>query len=111
LASLQNINDIPRFIRIGQPFNMQVQVSIDGKPSNNATVNYYLSNSSGNVAISGIAKQTPGTIGKFTVDLKDNDTQRLSPGPNTIRMFAASPDAYKPDIVSKTIIAIKPRAR
>jgi peptide/nickel transport system substrate-binding protein len=111
LASLQNINDIPRFIRIGQPFNMQVQVSVDGKPSNDATVNYYLSNSSGNVAISGIAKQTSGVIGKFAIDLKDNDTQRLSPGPNTIRMFAASPDAYKPDIVTKTIIAIKPRAR
>src|SRR5919206_767383 len=57
LASLQNINDIPRFIRIGQPFNMQVQVNVDGKRGKDATVNYYLSNSSGNVAISGIAKQ------------------------------------------------------
>jgi peptide/nickel transport system substrate-binding protein len=110
LASLQNINDIPRFIRIGQPFKTQVQVSVDGKPSNNATVNYYLSNSTGNVVISGIAKQTHGTIGKFTIDLNDNDTQRLSLGPNTIRMFAASTDAYKPDIVTKTLIAIKPKA-
>jgi hypothetical protein len=50
-------------------------------------------------------------MGKFTIDLKDNDTQALSPGPNTIRMFAASPDAYKPDIVTKTIIALKPRSR
>ena len=111
LASVQSTNDIPRFIRIGQPFNLPLQVSIDGKPSNNATVNYYLSNSSGNVIISGMAKQTSGTIGRFTIGLADNDTQKLSPGPNGIEVFAASPDAYKPDIITKTIIAVNARPR
>jgi peptide/nickel transport system substrate-binding protein len=111
LASLQNINDIPRIVRIGQPFNTQLQVSVDGKPSDNATINYYLSNSSGNVIISKIAKQIRGTEGKFMIELNDNDTKRLSIGPNILKMFAASPDAYKPDIVTKTVIAVKPRTR
>ena len=111
LASIRNTNDIPRFIRIGQPFNLPVQINVDGKPSDNATVNYYLSNSSGNVMISGIAKQTIGSIGKFTIDLSSNDTQKLSSGPNRLEIFAASPDAYKPDIITKTIIAVKARPR
>jgi peptide/nickel transport system substrate-binding protein len=111
LASIENTNDIPRFIRIGQPFNLAVQVNVDAKPSNNATVNYYFSNSSGNVIISGMAKKTSGTIGRFTIDLANNDTQKLSPGPNSIEIFAASPDAYKPDIITKTIIAVKARPR
>jgi hypothetical protein len=90
---------------------MQLQVSVDGKPSDNATINYYLSNSSGNVIISRIAKQIRGTEGKFMIELNDNDTKRLSTGPNTLKIFAASPDAYKPDIVTKTVIAIKPKTR
>jgi peptide/nickel transport system substrate-binding protein len=107
LASIENIKDIPRFIRIGQAFNLPLQVNVDGKPSNNATVNYYFSDSSGNVIISGMAKQTSATAGRFAIDLSDNDTQKLSAGPNTLKMFAASLDAYKPDIITKTIVAIK----
>ena len=108
LASIENINNIPRFIRIGQAFNLPLQVIVDGKPSNNATVNYYFLNSSGNVVVSGVAKPMDGTgLGRFPINLSDKDTQKLSPGPNTLKVFAASLDAYKPDIVTKTIVAIR----
>jgi hypothetical protein len=60
---------------------------------------------------SGMAKQPVGNIGKFTINLSSNDTQKLSPGPNRLEIFAASPDAYKPDIITKTIIAVKARPR
>jgi hypothetical protein len=48
-----------------------------------------------------------GTIGKFSIALSGSDTQKLSPGPNALKLFAVSFDAYKPDIVTKTIIAVK----
>ena len=111
MASIENIKDIPRFIRIGQAFNLPLQVNVGGIPSNNATVNYYFSDSNGNVIISGVAKQTSGTVGRFAIDLSDDDTRKLSVGPNTLKMFAASLDAYKPDIITKTIVAIKARPR
>lgn len=111
LASIENIKDIPRFIRIGQAFNLPLQVDVDGIPSNNATVNYYFSDSNGNVIISGVAKQTSGTVGRFAIDLSDDDTRKLSVGPNTLKIFAASLDAYKPDIITKAIVAIKARPR
>jgi peptide/nickel transport system substrate-binding protein len=108
LASIENINNIPRFIRIGQAFNLPLQVMVDGKPSNNATINYYFLNSSGNVVVSGVAKPMDGTaVGRFPINLSDKDTQKLSAGPNTLKVFAASLDAYKPDIVTKTIVAIR----
>ena len=56
LASIGNVNDLPRFLRIGQPSNMVIKVNVDGTPSNNATVNYYLSNGLGNVIVSGVGK-------------------------------------------------------
>jgi peptide/nickel transport system substrate-binding protein len=120
LATIPNVaSDIPRTLRIGQPSNIVIHVNVDGKPSNNATVHYYLSNADGKVIASGIANPFPplssrsssssntGTIGKFSVALGDSDTQKLSPGPNTLKLFAVSFDAYKPDIVTKTIIAVK----
>ncbi|MBV9178970.1 MAG: hypothetical protein JO297_18225 [Nitrososphaeraceae archaeon] len=115
---IQNVaTDIPRIIHIGQPSSMVIHVNVDGKPSNNATVHYYLSNTNGKVVASGVAKpsspplsrgsSTGSTItGKFTIALSSSDTKKLSPGPNTLELFAVSFDAYKPDIITKTIIAL-----
>jgi len=116
LATIENVaKDIPRTLSIGQPSNMVIHVNVDGKPSNNATVYYYLSNMDGKVVASGIAKpplsssnsSDRGTIGKFAIGLSSSDTQKLSPGPNSLKLFAVSFDAYKPDIITKRIIAVK----
>jgi len=117
LATIPNVaTDISRTLHIGQASNMVIHVNVDGKPSNNATVHYYLSNTDGKVIASGMAKPFPplsgrssstSTIGRFSIALSSSDTQKLSPGPNTLKLFAVSFDAYKPDIVTKTIIAIK----
>jgi peptide/nickel transport system substrate-binding protein len=114
LASIENINNIPRFIRIGQAFNLPLQVNVDGKASNNATINYYFMNSSGNVVLSGAAKPImngAAAIGKFVISLTDKDTQKLSVGPNKLQVFAASLDAYKPSVVTKAIVAIRTALR
>ena len=107
LASIENINDLPRFIRISKPINMIIKVNVDGKPSNNATINYYLSNSDGNVVISGLAKPVTNAVGSFSINLDDKDTAKLSPGPDTLKIFASSFEAYKPDIITKLIIALR----
>jgi peptide/nickel transport system substrate-binding protein len=119
LATIENINDVPRFIRIGQPVNIGIQIHVDGKPSNNAIVNYYLSNSNGSVVLSGVAKPssssptnnsnptTANNAGIFTIDLSSKDTAKLSTGPSILKIFANSLQAYKPYILTKTIIAVK----
>jgi hypothetical protein len=92
---------------------------VDGKPSNNAIVNYYLSNSNGSVVLSGVAKPssssptnnsnptTANNAGIFTIDLSSKDTAKLSTGPSILKIFANSLQAYKPYILTKTIIAVK----
>ena len=107
LASIENINDLPRFVRISKPINTIIKVNVDGKPSNNATINYYLSNSDGNVVISGLAKPVTNAMGSFSINLEGKDTAKLSPGPGTLKIFASSFEAYKPDIITKLIIALR----
>jgi peptide/nickel transport system substrate-binding protein len=120
LATIENVNDVPRFIRIGQPVKIGMQVNVDGKPSNNAILNYYISNSNGSVVLSGVAKPssllpphsvsnstTATNAGRFTIGLNSKDTAKLSTGPTILKVFANSLEAYKPYILTKTIIAVK----
>ena len=107
LASIENVNDLPRFLRIGQPANMIIKVNVDGTPSNNATVNYYLSNGLGNVIVSGVGKPISSTIGNYSIKLNSSDTNKLSTGPDTLKIFASSFDAYKPDILTRLVITVR----
>jgi peptide/nickel transport system substrate-binding protein len=84
-----------------------IKVNVDGKPSNNATINYYLSNSNGNVVIARLAKPVTNALGSFSINLDGKDTAKLSPGPNTLKIFANSFEAYKPDIITKLVIALR----
>jgi peptide/nickel transport system substrate-binding protein len=116
LATIETaVSNIPRIIHVGQPSNMVIHVNVDGKPSNNATLRYYLSNTDGKIVASGIAKE-PMTIsssnhngnmvGKYIIQLSKDDTRRLSRGPNMLELFVVSFDAYKPYVVTKSIIAV-----
>jgi peptide/nickel transport system substrate-binding protein len=120
LATIENVNDIPRFIRIGQPVNIGIQVNVDGRPSDNAILNYYISNSSGSVVLSGVVAKPPSipahstsnpttstNAGRFTINLSSIDTAKLPTGPIILKVFANSLEAYKPYILTKTIIALK----
>jgi peptide/nickel transport system substrate-binding protein len=110
LANIENVNDIPRIVHIGKPSNIAIHVNVDGKPSNNAIEHYYISTTDGKIVASGTAKSSSNstssnTVGKFTIGLGSGDTQKLPPGPNILKLFAISFDAYKPYIITKTVIA------
>jgi peptide/nickel transport system substrate-binding protein len=107
LASIENVNELPRILHIGQPMNMMLRVNVDGKPSNNATVNYYLSNSEGNVVVSGSGKPMNNRIGSYSINLNSSETNKLSNGPATLKIFASSFDAYKPAIITRLVIAVR----
>jgi peptide/nickel transport system substrate-binding protein len=123
LATIQNAaNNIPRIIRIGQPYSIIINVDVDGKPSDDATLRYYLSNTDGKIIASGLATTQMGSsksstdgntnsnsinnVGKYIIQLGDSDTRKLSRGPNQLELFVVSYDAYKPYIITKSIIAI-----
>ena len=108
LATIENVNEIPRIIHKGSPFNATIVVDMNGKPSSNATLNYFVSNGNGNVLLTGVAKPINiNSVGKFSINLSSRDTEKLSPGPNILKLFANSLEAYKPYIITKTVIVTR----
>lgn len=95
--------DVPRIVTMGQPTPIKVNVQVAGEPSNNVTVNYFVSNKDGTVVVRGEAQQ--GSTGQFNIDLTSDMTAKLSQGPNTIKIFAVSNEALRPDISSSTVLA------
>jgi peptide/nickel transport system substrate-binding protein len=102
LADITSV-DVPRIVMMGQPTPIKVYVQVAGEPSNNVTVNYFVSNKDGTIVARGEARQ--GSPGQLSIDLTPELTAKLSPGPNTIKIFAVSNEALRPDISSSTILA------
>ena len=102
LADITGV-EVPRIVTMGQATPIKVNVQVAGEPSSNATVNYFVSNKDGTVVVRGEAQQ--GSPGQFNIDLTSEMTARLSQGPNTIKIFAVSNEALRPDISSSTILA------
>jgi peptide/nickel transport system substrate-binding protein len=95
--------EVPRIVTMGQATPIKVNVQVAGEPSSNATVNYFVSNKDGTVVVRGEAQQ--GSPGQFNIGLTSEMTAKLSQGPNTIKIFAVSNEALRPDISSSTILA------
>ena len=103
LTDITNV-DVPRIVTMGEPTPIKVNVQVGGEPSSNVTVNYFISDKDGTVVARGEAHQQ-GSPGQFNVDLTSEMTAKLSQGPNTIKIFAVSNEALRPDISSSTILA------
>ena len=75
-------------------------MNVGGKPSNDAIVNYFISNKDDRVIVQGVAKPATAVdkLGAYNIVLRDNETSKLSVGPNTLKIFANSREAFRPDI-------------
>jgi len=102
LADIKRV-DVPQSIAIGQPATMAVDIEIAGQPSSDATVNYFVSNKDGSIVVKGEA--APEGTGQFKIKLAGDETSKLSPGPNQLKIFASSNKALRPDISTSTILA------
>ncbi|MDQ3808175.1 MAG: hypothetical protein M3298_08410, partial [Thermoproteota archaeon] len=102
VADISSVN-VPRIVIMGQYTPIKVNVELGGQPSNNVTVNYFVSNKDGIVVARGEAQ--PESLGQFSINLTPDITAKLTPGPNQIRIFATSNEALRPDISSNTILA------
>jgi peptide/nickel transport system substrate-binding protein len=99
--------EIPRTVKAGKAATATITLQVDGKPSNDAEVSYFVSNKAGNVVIKGTAKATADRAGTFKIDMPAAETAKLSAGPNQVKVFASSNQAFKPDIATATIIVSK----
>jgi peptide/nickel transport system substrate-binding protein len=105
LATIEKVN-AAQMIEIGKPAEMTVSLQVDGKPSNDALVEYFIFNKDGKVALRGEAKPAQDSAGTFKVELTQDDTSKLTQGPNQLKIFANSKYAFRPDISTNTILAV-----
>lgn len=102
LADITSIN-VPRSVVIGQPAEVSLELEVAGEPSSDATVEYFVSNKDSQLVARGNAE--PEGEGKFRFELPAENTNRLSPGPNQLKVFASSNYARHFDISTSTILA------
>lgn len=105
LAKISN-TIIPQVIKIGTLSTITIDITVANQPSHNATINYFLFDKDGRLVDKGDATPLSNTKGKFTFTLTGETTSNLKAGPNTIKLFAYSNYAYKPDILTKTVLSI-----
>ncbi|MGH9993452.1 MAG: CFI-box-CTERM domain-containing protein, partial [Nitrososphaera sp.] len=102
IASVESVERPP--IVIGQPRAIQVEITVAGQPSSDAQVSYFISGREGTV-VKGQGKPLSDQPGKFLIDMNADETSKLSSGPNTLKVFATSNMAYRPDFRVTTILA------
>jgi peptide/nickel transport system substrate-binding protein len=107
--------EAPQFIKIGQPSKIQISIKVNGQPSNDALVDYFVSDRDGRLVVHGQVQPPPpipnnNTItnpsGTYEINIQGNETSKLFVGPNTLKIFATSREAYHPDISTNILLAI-----
>ena len=107
--------EAPQFITIGQPSKIQISIKVNGQPSNDALVNYFVSDRDGRLVVHGHVQPPPSitnntinnpSSGRYEINIQGNETSKLSVGPNTLKIFATSREAYRPDISTNILLAI-----
>jgi len=100
VASIEGV-DTQGPVNIGQPKDIKVSINVAGEPSSDAQVKYLISGDKG--MASGDA--TPGQDGQFEINLSANQTSQLSPGANTLKVFATSNKAARLAVFSTPVLA------
>lgn len=141
-----NAIDTKRYIVPGEPLNVRINVTVGGKPSNNAVVDYFLSDKEGKVILNGNAEplgnrtgmggssstlvntnltnvsindnglDTAGNTagisdsfnqqGIFEITLNSSDTLQLYRGPISLKIFAYTEEAFRPDIYTIPLLIV-----
>jgi peptide/nickel transport system substrate-binding protein len=109
LADIGKI-EAPQFIKRGQPSKIHISIKVNGQPSNDALVNYFLSDRDGRLVVHGQVPPTNNTGNKpsgiYEINIQGNETSKLSVGPNTVKIFATSKEAYRPAVATNILLAI-----
>ena len=102
--------EAPQFIKRGQPTKIQISIKVNGQPTNDALVNYFVSDRDGQLVVHGQVPPTNNTgnnpSGTYEINIQGNETSKLSVGPNTLKIFATSKEAYRPAVATNILLAI-----
>ena len=92
---------IPDTVTLGKLLSVLVETE------NSSAIHYFVSNSKGETVVSGIKSASNNLV---EIILTEEDTSRLDVGGNTIKIFASSDEALRPDGYSTSFIAVEEQA-
>jgi peptide/nickel transport system substrate-binding protein len=144
LATIQAV-DTQKYLSPGDPLKVRLNVTVGNKPSNDATIDYFLSDNEGRVIFSGkaeplenktmdeedsrsnntryangskmvFAQDTTDIVesvsaaineqGIYDISLNSSVTSQLQEGPNLLKIFANTNDAFRPDIYTMPLLIV-----
>jgi peptide/nickel transport system substrate-binding protein len=116
--------DVPKFIRIGQPFNFTLELSINNSTSDSnpfsGSIDYFVSDRNNKLVIGDELKINDNknrnslqndtlvdhnAINAINVHLNSTQTSELIPGPSKLKLIITTQDSPKPTIHESTLIA------
>lgn len=145
LAAIQSV-ETPKYLSPGEPLKVRLNVTVGNKSSNDAIVNYFLSDNDGRVLSNGRAepltnrtmndedsiltrtKYTNGSrfvfdqnrinnettvgdrkneVGIYEISLNGSVTSKFQEGPNLLKIFANTNEAFRPDIYTAPILVVR----
>ncbi len=90
--------EIPEVVNAGNPFTIQVETT------DSSTVHYFVSNSRGETATSGI-NSVPNNLSKIMIT--GEESEYLDVGANTLKIFASSEEALRPDTYTTSFLVVE----
>jgi len=94
---IESVN-IENLVQKGTELNIPIKVK------NSAEIHYFLSNTKGEIAASGIQIVHDDHA---TITIENDETENLSTGPNTLKIFAASNDVLRPYEFSTSFLVVE----
>ena len=91
-------------IKIPDTVTLGKLLSVPVETENSSAIHYFVSNSKGETVVSGIKSASNNLV---EIILTEEDTSRLDVGGNTIKIFASSDEALRPDGYSTSFIAVE----
>jgi len=90
--------EIPNVVDLKKPLSISVQTT------DSSTIHYFISNPKGETSVSGII---PVDNNLSEIVLTEAETSQLDVGANTVKIFASSDEALRPDIYGTSFLVVE----
>ncbi|MEA2044377.1 MAG: LPXTG cell wall anchor domain-containing protein [Thermoproteota archaeon] len=83
---------------------MKKELSVRVHTTDSSTIHYFISNSKGETVISGVKSISNGLS---EIGLTEKETLQLDVGANTLKVFASSEEALRPDVYETSFLVVE----
>jgi len=90
--------EIPNVVDLKKEFSVRVHTT------DSSAIHYFISNSKGETAISGV-KSVSNNLSE--IGLTEKETLQLDVGANTLKVFASSEEALRPDVYETSFLVVE----